>query len=142
MSFLSEQLDRFGRSIRAEDTQQENNGPSVSDVAEMVATAMHLLDRIEARAAKGQPARPGWSEEAARQCVPLFVQWQQHAAKVLEMVRAFAQNGIEIEQANELLHRWNLAKSLATEFERTAVLYRSPPSRGTPLNSIANELQH
>jgi hypothetical protein len=144
MSFLAAQLEHFGQDVRAEGWEAQPDFSVLSrDVAEMVATAIHLLDRVEAAAAKSQPARPDWDEARAREFVPIFNVWFEHATAVLMRVRECTARGEPIEGATEFIHRYNAAKLLSVEFERTAALHASREigRHGFSLDEVADALQ-
>jgi hypothetical protein len=144
-SFLADQLEQFGQSV-CSPTEESGETSSAQTVSEMVATAIYLLDRIEKTEAKAHLPRPQWDENTARNSVPLFRKWFEHATAVAERVRDCARRGEGVEGANEFLHRYNAAKMMAVDFERTAAAFR--PSNGqihagrqaVPLDEVMNEL--
>lgn len=141
MSFLAEQLEHFGEDVEGGHRAASDLSAS-SEISEMVALALHFLNRIEAMAARSQPAPPDWDESAARQFLPLFAQWEHHAGRVLAKVRECIRGGIRVEAAEEFIHRYNVTKLLSSELEQTASIYRSRKSqRGIKLDEVADELQ-
>lgn len=144
-SFLADQLEQFGRLV-CSPTEESGDTASAQTVCEMVATAVYLLDRIENTEAKAQLPRPQWDENTARNSVPLFRKWFEHATAVAERVRDCARRGEVVGDADEFLHRYNAAKMMAVDFERTAAAFR--PSNGqtqagrqsVPLDEVMNEL--
>jgi hypothetical protein len=145
-AFLAEQLDHFGRQVRSDAWKGEHHWAMLAaDVGDMVALALHLLDRIEAAAGREQPAPPAWDEAAARRCVPLFRQWFDDASAVLELARACGAQGQSVEGLSEFVHRYNSAKLIATDLDKTASAYRARQrgeSNGRPIAEVLDELQH
>ncbi len=109
----------------------------------MVATAMHLLDRLEAAAAERQPPRPAWDPEALRPFIQLFREWFAHATAVLGLARQCKAHGRSVEGLHDFVHRYNLSKSLAVDFDKTVETQASwerGERRDRPLEEVMDEL--
>ncbi|HXE52692.1 MAG TPA: hypothetical protein VN541_06735 [Tepidisphaeraceae bacterium] len=146
VSFLNTQLQHFGQDVRSGRWQADDRaGEFPRNVSEMVATALHLLDRLEKSAAAAQPSRPDWSPDEARRFVPAFQVWLEHASAVLEQVRECRNRGFTIERAEEFVHRYNIARLMGEDFEKTVAIYlsREPAAqrRGIPLDEVEDELR-
>ena len=145
-SFLVEQVERFGQHVKSGSWRLNGAepGPASREVAELVSTALHLLDRVEAAAAAEQPPRPAWDEKAARRFVPLFRQWFEQATVVLDLVRECGRRGDPVPGREAFIHRYNVAKVFATDFERTAESQRQwerGDRSGRSLDEVSDELR-
>lgn len=144
-AFLADQLDQFGRQVQSDRWKRNENWPlTAANFAEMAATAVHLLDRIEAAAARVQPPPPAWDEAAARPFVPVFQQWFAYATTVLGMARECKSHGHLIPGVAEFIHRYNISKLFATDFEVTAEQHRRwerGELQGRPIEEVMDELR-
>ena len=144
-SFLARQLDHFGQQVRSGAGGADGDGSAVADdAAEAVATAVYLLGRIEAAAARAQPTPPAWDESAARRFVPLFRDWFEYATRVVALVRDGNARGFPVEGREEFIHRYNVAKMMAVDFERTAEAqgqWERGERHGRPLEEVMDELR-
>lgn len=143
-SFLAEELEQLRHRLSGDRWQRDHEWAKLAeDVSEMAALAVHLLERIEAAAARKQPAAGGWDEAAAREFVPLFRQWFDYATTVNDVRRATKEHGFDVEGAEEFLRAMNRAKVMALDFEPlTESLKRvgRGESRGRPLQEVMDEL--
>ena len=123
--FLSEQIERFGEISESDRWRTEPaDAERARDIAELAATAIFLLDRLETAAAREQPARPAWDVAAARRFAPLFCDWYAHASTVLKLIKESHSRGQAVEGASEFIHRFNAAKLLAVDMDHTVARVR------------------
>jgi uncharacterized protein YukE len=144
-SFLAQELEQLRRSVDGEQWKRDHEWSALADDAsEMAALAVHLLARVDAAAAKKQPAGGGWDEAAARAFVPLFRQWLEYATRVDQARRACKQHGYTVEGADAFLHALNRARIMAVDFESVVEAHRRlerGEARGRPLQEVVDELR-
>jgi hypothetical protein len=143
-SFLAEELEQLRRRVSGDEWKRDHEWAKLAaDVTEMVALALHLLDRIESAAAKEQPV-DRWDESAARRFIPLFRQWFDYATAVNEARRASEEHGYAVDDSARFLHALNRAKMMARDFDSLVESQRRierGESGGRPLREVMDELR-
>ena len=124
VTYLAAHLERLGELVRWYAWRDPAQHVSPEDVTEAVAHSIFVLDRIENAAGREQPPRPDWDEVAARRWVPAFKTWFEHATVVAQSARACKAQGHPVEGLDEFLHRYNISKMMARDFEQTVEQYR------------------
>ena len=145
-SFLAEQLHCLGQRVRAEPDKADRDewASRAEETAEMMAFAVHLLQRIEAAASRKQPADGAWDEAAAREFIPVYREWFEYATVVRDLRHACKAHGHPVAGAEEFLHGYNRAKMMARDFDSLVAAARAIDEgkrRGRPLSEVADELR-